>query len=266
MPMRRRVAGYYWPAAVLLLLALWTVPVVAAPDYPALTGRVVDQAQLLTERSRAELEQKLAEHERATGNQVVVATVTSLQGESIEDYGIGLGRHWGIGREGEDDGVLLIVAPDDREVRIEVGYGLEGTLTDALSGQIIQNDILPRFRSGDMAGGVVAGADAILAALGGTYETDAWSASGGEPAFASQKPPVPDWMIPLLFFGVWFLMVFVIRRFGRGRGRRSGFWMGVPGIGGFGTGGYSRGRGGFSGGGFSGGGGSFGGGGASGRW
>lgn len=254
-----------WTAAVLgLLVALWiAAPAAAAPDYPALTGRVVDAANLLTTQARADLDAKLAAHEQQSGNQVVVATVPSLDGESIEEYGVGLGRHWGIGREGEDDGVLLIVAPNEREVRIEVGYGLEGALTDALSSQIIQNEILPRFRAGDMSGGIVAGADAVLATLGGTYEAQPWPATGGA---APRQPtlPVPDWIIPLLFFGVWFLIVFIVRR--RGLGRRLGPWMGVPGIGGFGAGGSSRGRGGFSGGGFRGGGGSFGGGGATGRW
>ncbi len=253
-----------WTAAALgFLVALWVAaPAAAAPDYPALTGRVVDAANLLTTQARADLDAKLAAHEKASGNQVVVVTVPSLDGESIEEYGVGLGRHWGIGREGEDDGILLIVALNEREVRIEVGYGLEGTLTDALSSQIIQNEILPRFRAGDMSGGIVAGADAVLAALGGTYEAQPWSATGGA---APSRPtlPVPDWAIPLLFFGAWFLIVFILWR--RGRGRRSGLW-GVPGVGGLGGGGFSRGRGGFSGGGFRGGGGSFGGGGATGRW
>lgn len=250
-------------AALLLLLAVLTFPAVAAPEYPALTGRVVDQAGLLSATDRAALERKLEQHERASGNQVVVVTVNSLQGETIESYGVGLGRHWRIGREGEDDGVLLLVAPNERAVRIEVGYGLEGSLTDALASQIIQAEILPRFRAGDMSGGIVAGADAILAALGGTYEAQPWSVARAGTAGSQPEPPIPEWIIPLLFFGVWLFIVFVLRR-GR-RGRRRGLWMGGPGIGGFGAGGFSR-RGGFSGGGFRGGGGSFGGGGATGRW
>lgn len=257
--LRRPAGRVFLPAVILLLLALWGLPAAAAPDYPALTGRVVDQAGLLTAQSRAALEQKLEQHERATGNQVVVVTLRSLQGESIEDYGVGLGRHWGIGREGEDDGALLIVAPNEREVRIEIGYGLEGTLTDALSSQIVQTEILPRFRQGDMEGGIVAGTEAILAVLGGTYEAQPWSATGA--AATAEPPPVPEWVIPLSFFVVWLLIVFVLRRASRGRRGRRGTWMGLPGGGGF-----SRGGGGFSGGGFSGGGGSFGGGGATGRW
>lgn len=264
MPASRSGGRAFLPIPVLLLiLAVLIFPAAAAPEYPALTGRVVDQAGLLSDADRATLEQKLEQHERASGNQVVVVTVDSLQGETIESYGVGLGRHWRIGREGEDDGVLLLVAPNERAVRIEVGYGLEGSLTDALTSQIIQAEILPRFRAGDMSGGIVAGTDAILAALGGTYETQPWTAAGAGKAGSQQEPPIPEWIIPLLFFGVWLLLVFIVRR--SGRGRRRGMWMGGPGVGGLGGGGFSR-RGGFSGGGFRGGGGSFGGGGATGRW
>lgn len=253
------------PLAVLLgcliVLAL-SSPAGAAPDYPALTGRVVDQANLLDASARDGLEARLAAHEAAGGDQVVVVTLTSLDGESIEEYGVGLGRHWGIGREGKDNGVLLIVAPEEREVRIEVGYGLEGTLTDAVSSQIIQNEILPRFRRGDMAGGIVAGADAIVAALGGAYHAEAWSASS-DAAAARGDPLIPDWAIPFLFFGAWAIIVFFVRRHA---GRRRSGWLGVPGAVGLGRGGHSRRSGGFSRGGFSGRGGSFGGGGATGRW
>jgi uncharacterized protein len=226
---------------------------------------VVDAANLLTAQDRAGLDSRLATHEQQSGNQLVVVTVPSLDGETIEDYGVGLGRAWGIGRAGEDDGVLLIVAPNEREVRIEVGYGLEGTLTDALSSQIIQDEILPRFRSGDVSGGIVAGTDAILAALGGSYEAQPWSVAGGTVPSGGGLP-IPDWVIPLLFFGVWLFIAFLIRRTRRRRGFRPGIGMGSPVIGGFGAGSSSRGRGGFSGGGFRGGGGSFGGGGATGRW
>jgi uncharacterized protein len=99
----------------------------------------------------------------------VIVTLKSLQGNQIEDFGYQLGRHWGIGQEGKDNGVLLIVAPTERKVRIEVGYGLEGTLTDALSKTIIEQEITPRFKRGDMGEGIVAGTDAILAVLGGEY-------------------------------------------------------------------------------------------------
>ena len=248
-----------WPAFLpaLLVVVVLVAPAGAAPEYPALTGRVVDQAGIIAPQSRAELERRLAEHERATGNQVVVVTLDTLQGESIEEYGVGLGRAWGIGRQGEDDGVLLIVAPNEREVRIEVGYGLEDVLTDALASQIVQNEIVPQFRQGSFDAGILAGTKAILQALGGQYRPDAW-AQTARPA-APPQPALPGWIVPLLFFGVWALIVFVVRR---GNRRRSGPWMGGPGMGGFGHsgGGSSRGAG------FSGGGGSFGGGGATGRW
>lgn len=252
----------YGPRLVLALIVLLVaaLPAAAVPDYPALTGRVVDLADLLDPRAEATLDARLAAHEAKTGEQVVVVTLDSLQGESIEDYGVGLGRHWGIGGAGEDNGALLIVAPEEREVRVEVGYGLEGKLTDALAGQIVHNEILPRFRAGDMAGGIVAGADAMLAVLDGSYVPGEWSLP--TPEATAPGLPIPQWAIPLLFFGVWLLLVLVLRR-----RRLRGPWIMGPGLGG-GLGG-GRSRGGFSGrssGGFSGRGGSFGGGGASGRW
>ncbi len=263
MNLRRPLAISRWTALLLGWLVVLALPGTtnAAPDYPALTGRVVDQAKLLDAAARDGLEARLAAHETAGGDQVVVVTLESLDGESIEEYGVGLGRHWGVGQEGKDNGVLLIVAPEEREVRIEVGYGLEGTLTDAVSSQIIRNEILPRFRRSDMAGGIVAGADAIVAALGGAYQAEEWSASS-DAAAARRDPLIPDWAIPFLFFGAWAIIVFFVRRHA---GRR-GISTGVPGPGRIGSGGAAR-RGGFSrGGGFSGRGGSFGGGGATGRW
>lgn len=262
MTVRAVTLGRWTGALLVLLLALAAAPASAEPDYPALTGRVVDQAGLLGAQSRTALEAKLAQHEAKTGEQVVVATVDFLDGQSIEDYGVGLGRHWGIGGKGEDNGALLIVAPNEREVRIEVGYGLEGKLTDALASQIVQNEILPRFRAGDMAGGVVAGTEAVLAILDGSYVPGEWSLPPGSPG--TQEPMLPEWIVPLLFFGVWGMIVFFVHR--SRRGRRYGPWIGTPGIGGFGfgRGGGFSGR--SSGGGFSGRGGSFGGGGASGRW
>jgi uncharacterized protein len=263
MAARAVMFGRWAGAFFALLLILGVATVSAAPDYPALTGRVVDQAGLLGAQSRTGLEAKLAQHEAKTGEQVVVVTASSLDGQSIEEYGVGLGRHWGIGTRGEDNGALLIVAPDEREVRIEVGYGLEGKLTDALASQIVQNEILPRFRDGDMEGGIVAGAEAVLAILDGSYVPGEWSLP--PEAAAAQEPMLPDWIVPLIFFGVWGLIVFFVHR--SRRGRRYGPWIGGAGLGGFGGG---RSRGGFpgrsSGGGFSGRGGSFGGGGASGRW
>lgn len=254
------VAAMRWPSLLLVLLIAAVPPTRGlAADYPPLTGRVVDQAGVISAESRSRLDQLLSAHEAKSGSQVVVVTVASLQGESIEEFGVALGRHWGIGREGEDDGVLLIVAPNEREVRIEVGYGLEGTLTDALAFQIIQNEILPRFRAGDLDGGIVAGAGAILRTLDGEYRPEPWTARSADSG-AADRLPIPGWVVPVLFFGIWLLVVYIVRRHG---GRGGGYGMGMPGMGGLG----GRRRGGFSrGGGFSGGGGSFGGGGATGRW
>ncbi len=231
-------------AAMLAAAVAW-----AALTFPALTGRVVDEAGLLTAAERQSLTEMLAAHERATTNQVVVVTLNSLQGTSIEDYGFQLGRHWGIGQKGKDNGALLIVAPNERQVRIEVGYGLEGELTDATSKLIIETIIVPAFKAGRFGPGIVAGTGAILKVLGGeelavpAKRREAERETGGLP------------LLPMLFIGLFWLLAM------RGRsGRRGGVHpIFFPG------GGGGRG-GGFGGGGFSGGGGGFGGGGASGSW
>jgi uncharacterized protein len=158
--MRLAAAVATWAAAVMLAGAA-----LAAPAFPALTGRVVDAANILSPQVEGALDAKLSGLETTTGRQLVVVTLPSLQGQPIEDYGYQLGRHWGIGQKGENDGALLIVAPNEREVRIEVGYGLEPVLTDALSSVIIQSAVLPRFRAGDLEGGVTAGTDAIVQQL-----------------------------------------------------------------------------------------------------
>ena len=136
------------------------------PTFPALTGRVVDGAGLLSAAEISELDAKLKAVEDSSSDQVVVVTVSSLQGYSIEDYGLRLGNHWGVGSKELNNGVLLIVAPNERKVRIEVGRGLEATLTDALSKTIIDTSILPRFRTGDFAAGIKSGAEGIARALG----------------------------------------------------------------------------------------------------
>jgi uncharacterized protein len=270
---------------VFLLGLLFAFEALAAPAFPALTGRVVDEADLLTAPTEAQLTQELAAHERKTTEQLVVATVRSLQGYPIEDFGYQLGRHWGIGQAKLNNGAILLVAPNERAVRIEVGYGLEGRLTDALTHDIIQTQILPQFRQGQFELGVVSGARAILAALEGSYEPQPRAATpqGGLelPQAAFALGALGLFMLGLLpFLGalaigaaagliIWaftqllwfaivagiavFLLLLAAPRGGRGpRGRGFGY------PGGFG--------GGMGGGGFSGGGGGFGGGGASGRW
>jgi uncharacterized protein len=220
---------------------------VAAPKFPALTGRVVDDAHILSPTTVQSLNQMLADYERGTTNQVVVVTLASLAGNTIEDYGYQLGRTWQIGQKGKDNGVLLIVAPKERKVRIEVGYGLEPVLTDAASSQIVNGIILPAFRTGNLEQGILDGTQAIVSVLGGK----------GLPAQAGDQQPSGLDMIVLVVFGVLFFL-FALRhpviaalllsgnsaRFGSSRMDDSGW----------------------GGGGFSGGGGSFGGGGSSGSW
>jgi uncharacterized protein len=248
---------------ILLLLILATPIHAAEPKFPALTGRVVDDAGILDAPTTSQLTDMLAAHERATGEQIVVVTLPSLQGFAIEDYGYQLGRNWGIGQKGANTGALLIVAPNEHKVRIEVGYGLEGTLTDAISATIIQNDILPNFKRGDFNAGIIAGTRSILAVL------------GGEPAPANGAEPTTILARLLPFLPI--LVVLLIRILVANAQSRiprppqaayspdydGAYWgPGVSGqvVGRWGGGGFG------GGGGFSGGGGSFGGGGASGSW
>lgn len=135
-------------------------------ELPVLTGRVVDNAGLLTADQRAMLTWALEETERATKHQFVVVTLPSLGGKPIEKVGLELGKGWGIGRKDHNDGVLLIVAPNERKVRIEVGYGLEKALTDAEAATIIEQRILPRFRRGAMVAGIYDGSAGIIREIG----------------------------------------------------------------------------------------------------
>ncbi len=159
------VASRLAAVLIVLLLSFFSSSVLAAPTFPALTGRVVDDAHVLSAQTTADLTAKLADLEAKTGRQVVVVTLPDLQGYDIEDYGYQFGRAWGIGQKGQNNGVLFIVVPAEHKVRIEVGYGLEPVLTDALSSEILQEQVLPKFRSGDVDGGVIAGTDAIIAQL-----------------------------------------------------------------------------------------------------
>jgi len=238
----------------------------AEPSFPALTGRVVDEAHILDASARSAIEAKLAAFETKTGRQVVVVTLPSLQGYEIEDYGYRLGRQWGIGQKGSNNGALLIVAPNERRVRIEVGYGLEGTLTDAVSRLIIENGILPRFRVGDFSGGIQRGVDDIIQVLSGDAED--FKRRANAPSRAPAGPQdLGQFAWVAIILGLW--LFFAFRSLKRGRRRSALPWI-IPmgGMGssrGWGGGGFSGG-GSSGGGGFSGGGGSFGGGGASGRW
>lgn len=138
-------------------------------DIPPLTGRVVDQAHLLSSSAISDLNAALAAHELKTSNQVAVLTLTSLEGHPLEDFSQQVSTAWALGKKGTDNGVLFLIAVQEKKVRIEVGYGLEGTLTDAKSSRIIRHEVVPRFRTGDFSGGVIAGTHAILATIEGTY-------------------------------------------------------------------------------------------------
>lgn len=245
--------------ALLLILypaLVWTGLAVAEVKFPPLSGRVVDNANLLSQSTRYQLTEMLQQQEKDTSNQIVVVTLPDLQGLTIEEYGYQLGRHWKIGQKDKDNGALLIVAPAEREVRIEVGYGLEGALTDALSSNIIHTKILPQFRNGNFDGGVTAGVESIIAAIKNEYVAESTETNENRRL--------------ALLVGIFLLFV-MLQIFGAsvlgapagGSNYRRGRYGGYYGGGGFG-GGYGGG-GGF-GGGFGGGGGGFGGGGASGGW
>ena len=244
------------------LAALLSFPA-AAQEFPKLSGRVVDAADLLSPETEAALTEKLKTLEDTTTRQLVVATIPDLQGYDIADYGYRLGRNWGLGQKEDDNGALLIVAPNERKVRIEVGYGLEGYLTDALSSVIINRQIVPRFREGDMEGGVVAGTDAIVAQLSLPPEEARANLIAarerGQEETRHGLGLIPT--ILIIWFVFWMLRGVLGGKRRRGRGGPIIIWG--PGSGGGWGGGSS---GGFGGGGFSGGGGSFGGGGASGSW
>lgn len=284
------------------LFALIAAPACAQPEFPDLSGRVVDNAEIIPADIEAELTAKLEALETQSERQLVVATVPSLQDYDIADYGYQLGRAWGLGDAERSDGAILLVAPNERRVRIEVGYGLEGYLTDALSSQIIQNDILPRFRDGDMPAGIVAGTDKIIEQLQLPPEDAARVAqeAAQRQQANSESGGFPIGTIIWLGFIFFFFVLPVLgagKRRRRYRKRRKGPWgkrddddddwdddddgwgrtardiilweVGSAIVRGAVSGGRSSGGwggGGGFGGGFSGGGGSFGGGGASGGW
>ncbi len=253
----------FGPILICLALLAWIAPASAAePDYPQLTGRVVDDADLLSADDRAALDAELKALEDKSSDQVVVVTLPSLQRLTIEDYGYQLGRHWGIGTKEKDNGVLLIVAPNERKVRIEVGRGLEPILTDAMSTVVINGAILPRFRTGDYAGGIKEGVKGIELVLTGDAAELAERVKGRHDA----DDPKIDWLVVIFWVLIiaWFIWV-IWRSNPRSAYRRGGgpIFIPGPGWGGGSGGGWSGGDGG---GGFSGGGGSFGGGGASGSW
>lgn len=277
---------------LLALLILFGLAASAqAQQFPKLTGRVVDAAQLLSPADVADLDSKLAALEQRSSRQLVVATVPSLDGLEIEDYGYRLGRSWGIGQKGANNGAILLVAPNERKVRVEVGTGLEPILTDAFSNRVVEEVIIPRFKANDMPGGIKAGVDALITQLQAPPEVAERAAVEAAQKRAQQRQGSRDGEVNIFPVIVWgMIIMFVLlslgrraggRRF-RGRQRSSGIspWVVLWGLdalsrssrgSGWSGGGDWGGGGGFGGGfggggGFSGGGGSFGGGGASGSW
>jgi uncharacterized protein len=285
--------------SILFLLWLSLLPSAFALDVPPLTGRIVALAHLLPSDVAASLSAELAEHERKAGNQIAVLTLPSLEGEPLEEFSHRVSTTWKLGRKGTDNGVLLLVVPGERRIRIEVGYGLEGTLTDAKSSQIVRQEIVPRFKSGDFSGGVAAGLKAIMGTIEGTYTLPAetrdtseqngpWesvfiaivigalvggslfggtlkgmgSVVSGLLSFVIALPT--GWKFALLAAVLGMSAALLIASLSGGigpSGRRRGGWE-YPGLGG----GLGSGGGWSSSDSFSGGGGDFGGGGASGRW
>jgi len=252
------------PVLVLFLaLAGFVAPALAEPTFPKLTGRVVDAANIIPADVEVRLTQKIEALEKNSRRQLVVVTIPDLEGYEISDFGYRLGRAWGLGDKQRNDGALIIVALSQRRVRVEVGYGLEGILTDGLSSLIIERAIIPRFKAGDMPGGIEAGTDALIRQLTLPESEARAQAKAADQAVERAQDDTGIGLaslFPLLIFGIWGLMALGGR--GHGRGHRHG--SGIPmvlwgaGLGGHGRGGF--------GGGFRGGGGSFGGGGASGGW
>jgi uncharacterized protein len=223
-----------------------------ALEVPPLSGRVNDLAQVLSPQMESQLEAQLQSYERSTGHQLAVLLIPSLQGEPIEDYTLRVVESWQLGKKGTDDGVLLFVAVEDRKIRIEVGYGLEGELPDALVGRIIREVMAPAFRQGDLGFGISRAVSAISKATGGQGEAlppprRTRSHDGGG---------LPPYLL---------LLIVLVLFLGGGRGM-GGFIIGSALGGGWGRGGFGGGGSRQSGGGFRGGGGGFGGGGASGGW
>ena len=249
--------------ALALWLALFSAPAWAAPQFPALTGRVVDDAHVLDAATQADLTAKLATLEQQTQRQLVVVTLPSLGGDDIADYGYQLGRAWGIGQKGKNTGALFIIVPSEHKVRIEAGYGLEEVLTDGLSSVILQRAVLPKLRAGDIQGGIVDGTTEIISQLGADPQAAQAQVAAADQAPIRHRSP-RGFMFPIII--LFFLASSLFR--GRRGGGGLGFLLPMMILGGS-RGGWSGGGGGDwggGGGGFSGGGGSFGGGGASGSW
>jgi uncharacterized protein len=251
-PDRRLVRMLPLVAAAVALV--WLAVAAVAQTFPALSGRIVDQANVISASARQTIEPKLVDLETKSGIQLVVATVNSLEGQEIEPYANALFRKWQLGEKTKNNGVLLLVAPNEHRVRIEVGYGLEGTLTDALSKVIITNAITPRLKAGDFSDGISRGVDDIITVL--TTDSSEWEKKPSLRLDNAASDGPPNWVIVLIVIVIVILLIV-------SPGFRWVFFNIVLNIlmsSGSSSGGSS------GGGGFSGGGGSSGGGGASGSW
>jgi uncharacterized protein len=248
--------------AATIVALLFAIATSFALNFPALSGRVVDQANIIQPATRNAIEERLAELETKSGIQIAVATIGSLEGQDIEPYANELFRNWKLGEKTKNNGVLLLIAPNERRVRIEVGYGLEGTLTDALSKVIIANAITPRFKAGDFSGGISRGVDDIITVL--TTDSSEWQKRPPLRLDNQQTTDPASWLLLAAFIVLvtlliasptfrWLFLNTVLNILVSSGGSRGG-------------GGFSSGGGYSGGGGFSGGGGSSGGGGASGSW
>src|SRR5450759_192724 len=187
-----------WRLAIGIIALLYTALAVFAVNFPALTGRIVDQANIIPAETRSAIEPKLADLEAKSGIQLVVATVTSLEGQEVEPYANELFRSWKLGEKAKNNGVLLLVAPNQRKVRIEVGYGLEGTLTDALSKVIITNAITTRFQTGAFSGRIARGVDDIITVL--TTDASEWQQRPALRLDSQQTRDPTDWLLFLAAF------------------------------------------------------------------
>ena len=192
----------------LLLLMLLTVTILSAADIPYLTGRITDNAQILSETTRQSLTEILKGHEEDTSNQIAILTVPTINDENIEEYAVKVFEAWKLGQKGKDNGILIVVVPNDRRMRIEVGYGLEGTLTDGMAGQIIQSVMTPRFKNGDFDSGITDGARAVINVLEGgdlSNLVNSTSTSGKSNEFNFQEPDIP--IIPRILIGAFIFSI-----------------------------------------------------------
>jgi uncharacterized protein len=210
----------WWVPLVLLLASVCALPrmVAAAPaspvDVPYLTGRIVDNSNIMEALTRGQLSERLKAHEQATGNQIVVLTVQTIGDVSIEEYAVKVFEAWKLGQKGKDNGVLVVVAPGDHKMRIEVGYGLEGTLTDGTCGQIIRNVMTPRFKANDYNGGIDEGVKAIVGKIEGTAEVPAdqppsTSSSNGFTVEGADMPWTMRLLLGAFVFGIIGLFTFI---------------------------------------------------------